>query len=169
MFLSIYVSHPWPPDIRLSKLQYHIFCHTTHTLLSMLGVRRNFISTCQINIILIIWGLLSAYCLLLSAEAGQMTDNRQQTWQRETTSDGEQSIRDLTRTSARDDWPVVCEQCQYWFSVRADDLCGDIQQQQWQQGREEGGDWGPDIAGRYPTAYDIDFRGILLIFHVEAG
>ena len=48
-----------------------------HTLLSMLGVRRNFISTCQINIILIIWGLLSAYCLLLhSVGAGQMTDNR---------------------------------------------------------------------------------------------
>ena len=51
----------------------------------------------------------------------------QTSWQRETTSDGEQSIHDLTGTSARDDWPVVCEQCQYWFSVRAGDLTGDIQ------------------------------------------
>ena len=53
---------------------------------------------------------------------------------------GEQSIDDLTRTPARDDWPLVCEQCQYWFSVRAGDLCGDNQQQQWQQGRDQGGD-----------------------------
>ena len=68
---------PTPGPLISDYTNYNIIYFVIqHTLLSMLGVRRNFISTCQINIILIIWGLLSAYCLLLSAEAGQMTDNR---------------------------------------------------------------------------------------------
>ena len=124
--LSIYVSlsHPWP---LISDYTNYIFCNAAHTLLSRLAVRRNFISTCH------------QQHHLGAAFRVEVTD-WQRSGQRETTFDGEQSIHDLTRTPARDDWPVVCEQCQYWFSVRAGDLTGDIQQQQWQQGRDEGGD-----------------------------
>ena len=67
---------PTPGPLISDYTNYNIIYFVIqHTLLSMLGVRRNFISTCQINIILIIWGLLSAYCfIVLGLGRWQTTD-----------------------------------------------------------------------------------------------